>query len=133
MNTTEQEVLDLVSRWAHVELTGDVDAYADLLAEDFVGVGPVGFALDGEQWAQRHRGGLQNEEFDILEPNVRLHGDTAIVGAVQRQKTIARGRDASGSFRLVLVAVRENGRWVIAHIQLSGPLIAPGETPSFVR
>jgi hypothetical protein len=52
---------------------------------------------------------------------------------VQRQKTVARGRDASGSFRVVLVAVRDDGRWAIAHIQLSGPLVAPGETPSFVR
>jgi ketosteroid isomerase-like protein len=60
MNTTEQEVLDLVARWANTELTGDVDAYTDLPAEDFVGVGPVGFVLDGEQWAQRHRGGLKN-------------------------------------------------------------------------
>ena len=133
MNTTAQEVLDLVARWANTELTGDVDAYTDLPAEDFVGVGPVGFVLDGEQWAQRHRGGLKNEEFEILEPRVRLHGDAAIVGAVQRQKTVARGRDASGSFRVVLVAVRDDGRWAIAHIQLSGPLVAPGETPSFVR
>jgi ketosteroid isomerase-like protein len=89
--------------------------------------------LDGEQWAQRHRDGLKNEEFEILEPRVRLHGDAAIVGAVQRQKTVARGGDASGSFRVVLVAVRDDGRWAIAHIQLSGPLVAPGETPSFVR
>jgi hypothetical protein len=58
---------------------------------------------------------------------------SGIVEAVQRQRTTARGRDTSGSFRLVVVAVRENDEWVIAHIQLSGPLIAPGEMPAFAR
>lgn len=67
-----QEVLDLVQRWATVELRGDADAYGDLLAPDFVGVGPVGF-------------------------------------------------------------VKEEGRWVLANIQLSGPLVHPGTMPPFAR
>ncbi len=75
---TEQEVLDLVQRWAEVELRGDADAYGDLLAPDFVGVGPVGFVLTREQWADRHRGDLKNEEFQVQDPHVRIYGDTAI-------------------------------------------------------
>src|SRR6266511_2712519 len=59
---SEQEVLDLVQRWAEVELRGDADAYGDLLAPDFIGVGPVGFVLTRDQWAERHRGDLKNEE-----------------------------------------------------------------------
>jgi uncharacterized protein (TIGR02246 family) len=133
MNTYTQDVLDLVERWAHAELAGDVDAYADLLDEEFVGVGPVGFVLDKQQWAQRHRGDLENHAFEIIEPHVRLFGETAIVEAVQRQETTAVGRDTSGSFRVVIVAVNRGDRWAIAHIQLSGPLIAPGEMPSFAR
>jgi len=57
----------------------------------------------------------------------------AIVESVQRQETTAMGRDTSGSFRVVIVAVRGTDRWAIAHIQLSGPLIDPGEMPSFAR
>ena len=66
MNTYTQDVLDLVERWAHAELAGDVDAYADLLDDEFVGVGPVGFVLDKQQWAQRHRGDLENHGFEII-------------------------------------------------------------------
>lgn len=77
--------------------------------------------------------GLRNHEFTVTDPHVRTYGDTAIVEAVQQQKTTAMGRDTSGSFRLLVVAVRQEGRWVIAHVQLSGPLIAPGEMPSFAR
>lgn len=131
--TITEEVLGLVRRWAAAELAGDVTAYGTLLADDFRGIGPVGFVLDKTQWAQRHLGDLHNEEFEILEPHVRHYRDTALVEAVQRQKTHASGHDASGSFRVLLVLVREGQAWAIANIQLSGPLIAPGQTAPFLR
>jgi hypothetical protein len=37
-----QQVLDLVQRWAAVELAGDVEAYGHQLTADFTGVGPRG-------------------------------------------------------------------------------------------
>lgn len=40
---SEQEVLDLVKRYADAELNGDAGAYDDLVTEDFHGIGPVGF------------------------------------------------------------------------------------------
>jgi len=129
----ESAVLDLIQRWATAELTGDVDAYPALLSSQFVGVGPVGFVLDAEQWAQRHHGDLTNHEFEVQDPHVRLFADTAIVEAIQRQRTTAMGRDTSGSFRLGIVAVKDDEQWRLAHVQLSGPLIAPGQMPSFAR
>ena len=130
---SEQQVLDLVHRWAQAELHGDADAFEDLLSADFAGIGPVGFVLNKQQWAGRHRGDLKNHHFEVLEPSVRLHGDTAIVGGVQEQRTTARGHDIDNSFRLTLVAVRQDGRWVIANIQLSGPLQSPDTPPPFAR
>lgn len=132
--TREEQVLDLLHTWARAELEGDVDAYANLLTEDFRGVGPVGFVLDARQWAGRHTtGDLTNSEFEILDPRLRFYGQTAVVEAVQRQVTMARGRDTSGSFRLVAVCTHVGDRWRLAHVQLSGPLIAPGEMPGFAR
>lgn len=131
--TREEQVLDLLNTWARAELDGDVDAYGELLTQDFHGVGPVGFVLDAEQWAHRHDGDLTNQELEILEPQVRFYGDTAVVDAVQRQVTTARGRDTSGSFRLVAVCTPVRDQWRIGHLQLSGPLIAPGEMPGFAR
>lgn len=58
---------------------------------------------------------------------------SAVVEAVQKQRTTAMGRDTSGSFRLGIVAVKREDRWRLAHVQLSGPPIAPGEMPSFAR
>jgi hypothetical protein len=104
------------------------------LDPDFAGIGPVGFVLNRDQWTGRHRdGNLTNHAFDLLDPQVVTYGDTAIVRAVLNQRTTARGRDTSGSFRVGLVAVQSDERWAIASVQLSGPMIAPGETPSFAH
>ncbi|MFC6080241.1 DUF4440 domain-containing protein [Sphaerisporangium aureirubrum] len=130
---SRQQILDLVDRWAKAELHGDVGAYDDLLTDDFAGIGPVGFSLTKQQWAGRHQGPLKNHHFEIHERQVRFHGDTAIVGGVQEQRTTAMGRDTSGSFRVTLVAVRAGDRWLIANIQLSGPLQDPGAPPPFAR
>jgi uncharacterized protein (TIGR02246 family) len=131
---SDQQVLDLVQRWADVELRGDADGYGDLLAPDFLGIGPVGFVLTADQWANRHRGDLHNDEFQVQDLHARIYGgDAAIVEAVLRQRTTAMGRDTSGSFRLVVVAVKQEGHWLLANIQLSGPLVPLGTPPPFAR
>ncbi len=130
---TQDEVLELVQRWAEAERTGDTAAYPALLTPDFVGIGPVGFVLDAEQWVRRHHGGVVNHEFSVTEPHVRGYGDAVVVEAVQTQRTTARGRDTSGSFRLGLIAVRTDQGWRLAQAQLSGPLINPEEMPRFAR
>jgi uncharacterized protein (TIGR02246 family) len=128
------EVLDLVQRWAKVERAGDPDGYGSLLSADFTAIGPVGFVLDKQQWAARHRGDLRNEHFEIEDPTVRHYGaDTAIVTAIQDQVTKVNGHNTSGRFRLVVVAVRSDDHWSIANIQLSGPMRAPGEMPDFAK
>lgn len=130
---TKDDVLQLIDRWSAAELAGDAGAYGTLLSDDFLGVGPVGSVLDATQWAARHQADLHNHEFEVVDPRVRSYGDTAVVDAVQRQVTTARGHDTSGSFRLVAVCRAAADGWRIVHLQLSGPLIAPGEVPSFAR
>ncbi len=123
MSVTQDQVLELGRRWADAELRGDAAALDALLAGDFVAIGPRGFVLDRQQWLDRYRSGdLQNEAFFLRDVNVREHGDTAILIGVQDQRTAFQGHDASGRFRLGMVAVRQVGRWVIAGLQLSGPV-----------
>lgn len=123
-------ILDLVGRWAAAELTGDADALSGLLVDDFVGIGPLGFVLTKQQWAGRYRGGeLKNSAFDVVEPQVRTYGDTAVVVGVQQQETTFQGNDTGGKFRLTLIAVRRGDGWAVAQVQLSGPLGPPPAMP----
>lgn len=65
---------------------------------------------------------------------VRRYGSVAVVTGVVRQSTQAHGHDTSGSFRLGAVVVADPGEPArLAHVQLSGPLIAPDSMPGFVR
>jgi len=51
------KVQKLGQAWATAELRGDGTSLREVLAEDFVGVGPRGFMLTKEQWLSRHETG----------------------------------------------------------------------------
>jgi hypothetical protein len=58
--TATTEILDLVRRWAAAERQNDPGLLDGVLADDFHGVGPVGFVLTREQWLARFNNGLEN-------------------------------------------------------------------------
>ena len=77
------DVYDLLDTWAGAERTGDASTLDDLLTDDFVGIGPVGFVLDKPAWLTRFDHGLQYEDLQLDEVSVRRHGDAALVFAHQ--------------------------------------------------
>jgi ketosteroid isomerase-like protein len=122
-----EQILELGRRWAEAERNGDVAALDTLLYEDFVGVGPLGFVLDKQQWlGPRRSGDLKNSSFEWQDPSVRVFGDTAVVIGTQVQESTYQGRDASGRFRVTQVALRTGGdRWVLAGMHYSPIAEAP--------
>jgi len=119
--TATKDILDLVDRWAAAEQGNDPGQLDGLLADDFVGVGPLGFVLTRQQWLERFGNGLENRAFRVEEPQVHEHGSAAVVIGVDAQETSFRGADNSGRFRLTLVAVRPADRWQVAGVHI-GPL-----------
>ena len=77
------DVHDLLDSWAGAERTGDASTLDDLLTDDFVGIGPVGFVLDKPAWLVRFDQGLSYEQLELDEVSVRRHGDAALVVAHQ--------------------------------------------------
>ena len=123
------EALDLVQRWAAAEARNDAALLDGLLADDFVGVGPLGFVLTRDQWLVRFGNGLVNRAFAVEEPQVHKHGGTAaIVVGVLAQQTSFQGGDNSGRFRVTLAAVRPADRWLLASAHI-GPLQSPPAPP----
>lgn len=120
------DVLDLVRRWAAAEQQNDGTLLDGLLADDFVGVGPLGFLVPRDRWLARFEQGLENRAFAVEDPDVRGYGQTAVVIGVLTQQTSYQGRDNSGRFRVTLVCVRPAERWLLANVHI-GPLQpAPG-------
>jgi ketosteroid isomerase-like protein len=113
-----RDILDLVRRWAAAEQHNDPGLLDGLLADDFHGVGPVGFVLTREQWLARFANGLENRAFAVEDPEVRDYGTAAVVVGVLAQETSFQGGDNSGRFRLTLVAVRPADRWLLANVHI---------------
>jgi hypothetical protein len=51
MNTQHDEVATFLSTWTAAEMSGDVNAIGDVLADDFTAFGPLGFALSNRSRA----------------------------------------------------------------------------------
>lgn len=105
MDDRSRQVGGVVEEWA-AEQRGDAAFLGDALAEDFVGVGPLGFMLDKQQWLGRFAGGLSYESFALEE--------VAMVTGRQKQTGGFQGNDVEGEFRATLVLVERDGRWLLA-------------------
>ena len=130
MSINTEDLSGLANDWAAAELGGDTASLEEILADDFVGVGPRGFSLTREQWIARHdTGSLEYRSFGLDEAEVRTYGDAAIV--VCRQTAAGVYEDENGRydiderFRATLVFVRQKGHWRLAGLQLSPSLGRP--------
>jgi ketosteroid isomerase-like protein len=121
-------VLELVEGWAAAEQGNDAEALDGLLADDFVGVGPLGFVLGRDQWLARFGNGLEHRSFAVEDAQVRDYGSAAVVVGVLAQETSFRGGDNSGRFRLTLVAVRPSDRWLLANAHIG--MLQPAGPPA---
>jgi uncharacterized protein (TIGR02246 family) len=127
----EQEVTRLASAWTNAELHGDTTVLERLLADDYVGIGPLGFMLTKQEWLARHKtGDLKYQSFTLDEVKVRVYNnDAAILTGLQTQQASYQGNSIPGQFRITLVLVQEGGRWLVASLQLS----SIGQAPNFAR
>jgi hypothetical protein len=78
------------------ERTGDADALTQLLADDFVLVGPLGFMLDKQQYlGSRRSGDLKHESFDWADVRVRIYGESAVAVGTQTHAVESSGRSTA--------------------------------------
>jgi ketosteroid isomerase-like protein len=116
--TTETE---LGQRWADAELQADVAALDDLLTDDFVAVGPLGFLLTKEQFLDRHRSGdLHYEAFEWTIDMQRQYGDTTVVIGTQVSTSTYQGNPVPfGNLRITQIVVRQEDQVRLAGLHMS--------------
>ena len=125
----EQEVLRLADAWTNAELRGDTTFLERILADDYIGIGPLGFMLTKQEWLARHLAGdLKYESFNLDEVKVRVYNnDAAVLTGRQVQNGAYRDNSIQAQFRTTLVFVRQQGQWQLASLQLS----TIGQPPNF--
>jgi ketosteroid isomerase-like protein len=127
---TEQEVARLADAWATAELRADTAFLEQILADDFIGVGPLGFMLNKQEWLARHQSGdLTYDALELDEVTVRVYGEAAVVIGRQVQSAAYRGNPIKAELRTTLVLVNQQGQWRLASLHLS-PI---GQPPSFTQ
>jgi ketosteroid isomerase-like protein len=127
---TEQEVRGLLDAWTIAELHGDVAFLERTLADDFIGIGPLGFMLTKQEWLARHQSGDMKYDVHTLdEVRVRDYTEAAIaIGRLTQQATY-RGNPINAQLRTTLVFVHQAGQWRLASLQFS----SIAQPPSFAR
>lgn len=134
--TTIDQIEELGRRWVAAEQAGDGAALAAVSTDGLTMVGPLGFVLTRDQWLARYRAGeLVTRSLTWDELTVRVHGDTAIVVGRHTQEATYRNHPSDGTFRATHIAVRRDGRWLLAGIHMSpiGAPFVPGPTPAKER
>jgi ketosteroid isomerase-like protein len=120
-----RDLIELTEKWAQAEQSGDVEALRELLTDDFIEVGPVGFMLTKDQWLHRYQsGGLQYTSYTVTDLQPRVYGDAAVVVGVMSQEGTVEGRPVPGQFRATHIFVKQDGGWRAAgwHISPMGPM-----------
>lgn len=127
---TEQEVAQLAGTWATAELQGDTAFLEKLLADDFVGVGPLGFLLSKQEWLARHRSGEMTYSVHTLdEIKVRSYEEAAIVVGRLTQEATYRSNPMNVQMRTTLIVVRKAGQWHLAGLHFC----TIGQPPPFAQ
>lgn len=110
-----QHVLDIVKRWRHAELAGDPAELARLLADDFIGIGPLGWERTKAQWLDKYRNGaVRNDAFELSDIQTRALGSSTLVVIRQMQRGVNGNVITSGEFRFSLTV--SEGRICSIHV-----------------
>ena len=132
MDDRTSQLEEFAQEWATAELRGDAAFLEGALTDDFVGIGPLGFMLNKEQWLSRYQSGdLVYESFALDEVEARFYGEAAVATCRQSQTGTYQGQAVDvmqGEFRATLVFVEREGRWLLAGLHLS-PIVGmpPGQ------
>lgn len=127
----EQEVAQLADTWATAELQRDTAFLEQLLADDFVGVGPLGFLLSRKEWLARHQSGdLKYTAHTLDEVKVRAYNEAAIVIGRLSQEAAYRGNPINAQLRTTLMFIHHHHeQWHLAGVHFCNI----GLPPPFAR
>ncbi len=130
LDQMDHEVTRRADAWASAELHGDTALLDQILADDFVGIGPLGFLLTKQEWLARVQSGdLTYNALTLDDVTVRVYHDAAILICRQTQDAAYRGNPIKAQLRTTLVFVQQRGQWQLAGLHLC----TIGQPPSFAR
>jgi ketosteroid isomerase-like protein len=124
------ELTTFLDEWTDAERTADRDWLDAHLADDFVGVGPLGFSLPKPAWISRHDSGdLRYSTFDLDEVQVHEAAGATVVTARQDADGSFAGTPVPQVLRNTFVLTADGDDWQLRHLHMSFVAGTPGAPP----
>lgn len=119
----EQAVLIAINRqFIKNFLNNDTVAHTRLIHADFLFIGKNGQLHNRSEYMQAWAHGYDKAkipEFELEEVQIRMFGNTALIIAKTRDKTMRNGKWSIGETRYTDTYVKENGQWKCVQVQLT--------------
>jgi len=109
--SVEQELIKLENEWNDAWVKRDVEAYARLLADDYISTNSYGDMMTKAQSITRlksdnHTASLVSHDF-----RVRVYGDAAVINFRLTYKNQVQGKESTGQDQVTDVWIKRGGRW----------------------
>lgn len=115
---TIREIIAMERQAREASLHRDADFSQRALADDYVGITPLGQVTTKQDTVSARKSGqLRYDDISVTDMVVRIYGDTAVVTARADVKGRQLGEDFSGLYRYTRVWVRRTGRWLAVSYQ----------------
>jgi hypothetical protein len=112
-------IRQLQREFDQAELHADRQRLDQLIAADFLSIGPKGFVLNKQEWIDRHRH-FRYHALDISDVDIRLYDKAAIVRNIQANRATYQDTEVTLRVRVSQVWINQEDReWQLVAIQFS--------------
>ncbi|MGA8072837.1 MAG: nuclear transport factor 2 family protein [Candidatus Acidiferrales bacterium] len=110
--STADAVKQLERDWIAAEKAGDADRLSQILADDWVALGPDGSTIAKQAFIADYKSGKSKvESFEIGPMTVKVMGNVAVVQGSDTEKSVSGGKDSSGKYVWMDVFEKRDGKW----------------------
>ena len=110
----EGTLKQLEQDWLDSYREGDAEKMSKILADDFIGRWGDGSTQTKVEQLMAIRNGEEKHSANrLVECNVRIYGDTAVVTGINTEQSILEKRDGSGTYSFTDVFVKRHANWQV--------------------
>ncbi len=111
-NAVADQLRQIENDWTEAQKTKNVAKLAEILADEWMGIGPDGKTSDkAKALADLKAPGNSIESVEMGPLQVRIFGNTAVVTGSDTEKSMDNGKDSSGRYIWTDVFVKQQGKW----------------------
>jgi len=109
---TADSVKQLERDWLAAEKAGDADKLSQIIADDWIALGPDGSTINKQTFIADYKSGKSKvESFEIGPMTVKVMGNVAVVQGSDTEKSKTEGKDSSGKYVWMDVFEKRDGKW----------------------